>query len=235
MNVPTAPLPVGIWHILPTLPVIVQQSDTPGPTAIIQGGIHGNEVAGVHAIEELLEESITPSRGRVLWIPRMNPAACRALSRMAPGGLDLNRRFPGDRNSAHLEDRIAHALFQLVLVEKPALVATLHESDKRYHPDVHPSFGQTLVYGVQPCPPLFQRVVTRLNKRLHDEQERWATHHFPVATSSTEQIVEATGCLGTCVETWITLSLRRRVDMHKDVIRLLLDELNILSFPGASS
>ena len=235
MNIPSEPLPEGVWHIMPTLPVHVHQSGEPGPTAIIQGGIHGNEVAGVHAIEELLEAGVFPERGRILWIPRMNPPACRSLSRMAPAGLDLNRRFPGDPSSPQLEDRLAHALFQLVLVEQPALVATLHESDKRYHPDVHPSFGQTLVYGVTPCPPLFERVVARLNTRLHHEQERWATHHYPVETSSTEQIVAATGCLGTCVETWITLSLRRRVDMHKDVIRLLLDELNILPFHGATT
>ena len=42
----------------------------------------------------------------------------------------------------------------LVLDEAPALVVTLHESKKRYDPAVVPSFGQTIVYGVDPRPDL---------------------------------------------------------------------------------
>jgi hypothetical protein len=37
-----------------------------------------------------------------------------------------------------------------VRAERPALMATLHESYKRYDPTVTPSFGQTIVYGVTP-------------------------------------------------------------------------------------
>jgi hypothetical protein len=125
------------------------------------------------------------------------------------------------------EDRLAHALFQLVLIERPELVATLHESHKRYSPDVTPSFGQTLVYGVDACPPVLQQVVTHLNDHLGDPEERWESLHYPVATSSTEQIVDAIGCVGTCVETWMGFGERRRIDMHKQVVRLLLDAYDV--------
>ena len=40
------PLPIGVSHLGPTLPVHVFQSELPGPTAIIEAGIHGDEVAG---------------------------------------------------------------------------------------------------------------------------------------------------------------------------------------------
>ena len=115
----------------------------------------------------------------------------------------------------------------LVRDESPALVATLHESHKRYDPNVHPSFGQTLVYGVTPMPALVGDVVARLNAELPNEAERWATHFFPVATSSTEVIVDAFGCIGVCVETWMGFDETRRVRMQRRVVELMLDTLGI--------
>ena len=167
----------------------------------------------------------------------MNPAACRSRTRAAPGGLDLNRCFPGDPAAPEAERRLARRFMDLVLEERPALVCTLHESTKRYAKDVVPSFGQTLVYGVEPMPAPIGRVVERLNARLEDEAERWAPQHYPVATSSTEVIVDAIGCLGVCVETWMGFSEPRRVAMQREVVRLFLDELGVLPegapFPGA--
>jgi hypothetical protein len=117
---------------------------------------------------------------------------------------------------------------QLVLDERPALVATLHESKKRYDPAVKPSFGQTLVYGVDPCPAELSDVVRALNGSIRDESERWDTLYYPVATSSTEVIVEATGCLGVCVETWMGFDERRRIDLQKEVVLRLLDRIGVL-------
>ena len=228
IQVPTERLPVGVSFLAPTIPVHVLQASAPGPTVLIQAGIHGDEVCGVHALEELLEEGLTPTAGRLLVVPRMNPAAYRARERAAPGGLDLNRSFPGDPDADAVERRLAHAFFRLVHVEQPALVATLHESKKRYHPDVHPSFGQTLVYGVDPCPPVLESVVDALNGAIHHEEERWATHYFPVPTSSTEQIVDAIGCVGVCVETWMGFEEARRVEMQREVVLRLLAAFGVV-------
>lgn len=218
----------GVHLLRPTLPVHIFEAEAPGPTAIIQAGIHGDEVAGVHALCEMLEAGVRPSRGRLLLIPTMNPPAYRARQRTAPGGLDLNRCFPGDARSDRPERRLAHDLMQLVQEERPALIATLHESHKRYHPEVAASFGQTLVYGVQPMPPLVGEVVEAMNEGLEHPYELWAPHHFPVATSSTEVIVEATGCVGICVETWMGFAEERRVQMHQQVVRLLLQRIGLL-------
>lgn len=221
------PLPAGIHFLTPTTPVYVFESQTPGPTALIQGGIHGNEVAGVHALQEMLEEGISPRCGRLLLIPVMNPAAYRARQRSAPGGLDLNRCFPGAADAAEKEQRLAHQFMQLVIDEKPALMATLHESLKRFHPQVPQSFGQTLVYGVEPRPAIIDRVVARLNEQLLNPYELWAPHYYPVATSSTEVIVDRVGCVGICVETWEVFEERRRIDMQKLVVQLLLKDLGV--------
>jgi hypothetical protein len=198
---------------------------------LLQAGIHGDEIAGVHALEEMLEDEVlVPARGRLLVVPTMNRAAYRARERTAPGGLDLNRCFPGDAWAEEREKRLARLFMDLVLNERPDLVATLHESKKRYDPNVRPSFGQTLVYGVEPMPPIVGRAVERLNAIRESDEETWAAQYYPVPTSSTEVIVDAIGCVGICVETWMGFPERRRIDMQKDVVRILLDEIGMLPY-----
>lgn len=217
----------GVHLLWPTVPLTVIEAAERGPTVLVQAGIHGDEVAGVHALQELLEEDLRPARGRLLVVPIMNPPAYRVRRRFVEGGLDLNRAFPGDADHARYEPRLARIFMDLVLEERPALVATLHESQKRYDPSVSPSFGQTLVYGVSPCPPVLEDVVTALNGALASEEERWATQYYPVATSSTEVIVDAVGCVGTCVETWMGFEERRRIDMQKEVVLRLLHAMGM--------
>lgn len=221
------PLSAGTHFLSPTIPVHVFDADEAGPTAIIEAGIHGDEVAGVHALEELLEADIRPDRGRLIVIPVMNPPAYRARQRAAPDGLDLNRCFPGDPEAEAREQRLAHRFMQLMEDERPALLATLHESNKRYDPEVTPSFGQTIVYGVDPAPAIVGDTVDRLNERLGDQSERWAPLYYPVETSSTEVIVDRVGCIGLCIETWMGFPERRRIDMQRLVVELLLDHVGV--------
>lgn len=222
------PLSPGVHWLSPTLPVHVFQAEEAGATAILEAGIHGDEIAGVHAISELLEQGLRPARGRLILIPVMNPPAYRSRTRAAPGGLDLNRCFPGDPAASEPERRLAARFMALMQDERPALLATLHESQKRYDPSVRPSFGQTIVYGVDPMPPVVARVVDHMNATLADESERWAPQHYPVATSSTEVIVDAVGCVGLCIETWMGFAEARRVAMHKEVCLELLRAFDLL-------
>ena len=215
-------------HLLaPNVHLSVFEAEEPGPTALIQAGIHGDEVAGVHALQAMLEDGLRPERGRLLVVPVMNPPAYRARRRAAPGGLDLNRSFPGRHDAPEAETRLAAVFMDLVREETPALVATLHESHKRYDPRVNPSFGQSIVYGVLPMPQLVGTVVRRLNEELIDESERWATQHFPVATSSTEVIVDHFGCIGVCVETWMGFEEDRRIRMQRRVVELMLETMGV--------
>lgn len=225
----------GIHALWATVSATVLDAAEPGPTALVQAGIHGDEVAGVHALQELLEEGLRPARGRLIVVPVMNPPAYRIRERFVPGGLDLNRMFPGDPTAPRYEPRLAHRFMELVRHERPALVATLHESKKRYDPAVKPSFGQTLVYGVDPCPAELVDVVAALNGSLGAEDERWDVLYYPVPTSSTEVIVEAFGCLGVCVETWMGFGERRRIDMQKEVVLRLLDRVGVLPWGSHDS
>jgi hypothetical protein len=222
------PLDPGVTFLTPTVAVHVFDAEVPGPTAIIEAGIHGDEIAGVHAIEELLEEDLRPTKGRLVLIPVMNPAAYRARERARPGGLDLNRCFPGDATAEEPEKRLARKLMDLMEDERPALLATLHESWKRHHPDVPASFGQSIVYGVEPMPEIVERVCAAMNEDLEHPYEKWSPHHYPVSTSSTEVIVEAVGCVGLCIETWMGFEERRRIDMQRRVVELLLRDVGVI-------
>lgn len=221
----------GVHLLAPNVYLHVMEASEPGPTLLFQAGIHGDEIAGVHALEELLETGFAPRRGRLLVCPVMNPGAYRARKRPASvrgiwSGLDLNRCFPGDASAPEHEKRLARIFMDLVLDERPALVCTLHESTKRYHPEVKPSFGQTLVYGVDPMPPVIGRAIDRLNAQKQSDEETWAPQYYPVATSSTEVIVDAIGCVGICVETWMGFPEERRIDMQKEVVSILFDEMS---------
>jgi uncharacterized protein len=222
------PLNPGVHFLTPTIPVHVFQAERPGPCALVQAGIHGDEIAGVHALEEMLESGLTPKRGKLIIIPVMNPPAYRAQQRTRPGGLDLNRCFPGSANSEQVEQRLARQFMDLVEQERPDLMVTLHESMKRFHPDIPQSFGQTLVYGVEPRPPIIDRVIDALNQELEHPYEVWAPHLYPVSTSSTEMIVDAIGCVGICAETWAAFELPRRVAMQRSLVGHLLRELEML-------
>jgi uncharacterized protein len=114
-----------------------------------------------------------------------------------------------------------------VLDERPALVTTLHESTKRYDPQVVPSFGQTIVYGVEPRPAIVDRVLARLNARFTGDNEHFDPQYYPVATSSTEVIVDAIGCVGLCIETWMGFPEARRVEMQRAVVEYLLDDIGV--------
>lgn len=226
--------PAGLYELAPNVILHVFESAEPGPTALIQAGIHGDEIAGVHALEELLEDGLAPVRGRLLVIPVMNPPAYRARLRAAPGGLDLNRCFPGDMGAPERERRLARTFMDLVLAERPALMATLHESMKRHHPDFPVSFGQTVTYGVDPRPPIVDRLCSAMNTQLESPYETWAPHYYPVPTSSTEVIVDTLRALGTdttglCIETWMGFTLERRVAMQRRVVELMLRDLGVFA------
>ena len=115
----------------------------------------------------------------------------------------------------------------LMLDESPAVVATLHESWKRFHPEISISFGQTVIYGRQPMPEVVQRLVDGMNEDLEHPYEKWAPHYYPIDTASSEVIEAATGCLGLCIETWMGFELERRVAMQKRIVNLILCEAGL--------
>ena len=108
-----AKLPSGT---LIDLPVYVFRSKKKGPTVLLSGGLHGDEINGIEIIRRMLDESKFDmlNRGTVVAIPVMNIYGFLNFSREVPDGKDINRSFPG-HSGGSLAARVAHFLNKNIL------------------------------------------------------------------------------------------------------------------------
>lgn len=92
--------------------------DGAGPTLLVTGGVHGDEFEGQVAVLELARAlpSLTIN-GRMIVVPFVNEAACRASQRTSPvDGRDLNRLFSVDRqNGAEPSTQLARFVEERLL------------------------------------------------------------------------------------------------------------------------
>ena len=89
---------------------IVSVGGGAGPTALVIGGVHGDEpegqVAALNLARELEPAHVT---GRVIVVPCASPEASRAYTRLWPSGANLNRSFPGSPTGS-ADEQLAHFL-----------------------------------------------------------------------------------------------------------------------------
>jgi uncharacterized protein len=88
----------------------------PGPTVLILGGVHGDEINGIEIVGQMLSEDYFSkiSRGNVIAIPLLNVFGFNNFSRDLPDGKDVNRSFPGEV-SGSLASRVAATLTKKIL------------------------------------------------------------------------------------------------------------------------
>lgn len=80
----------------------------PGPTLLLQGGLHGDEVGGIEVLRRMLKRDLFDiDRGTVLVVPILNVFGFIHFSREVPDGKDVNRSFPGSRRGS-LASRVAY-------------------------------------------------------------------------------------------------------------------------------
>ena len=99
-----------------TITTHVFRSKHVGPTVLLLGGVHGDEINGVEVVNQLvMEEQFKQLRkGTVIAIPLLNVFGFNNMSRDVPDGKDVNRSFPGSK-SGSLASRVAHTLTYKVL------------------------------------------------------------------------------------------------------------------------
>ena len=87
-----------------------------GPSLVVLGAVHGNEVCGAHAIvraiDDLTHGRLRLLRGRLTLVPVANPPAFAQVTR--EGQRNLNRRFLPQPDPQDYEDRITHQLAPLL-------------------------------------------------------------------------------------------------------------------------
>lgn len=83
------------------IPIIVERSKREGPTLLLMGGVHGDEINGVAIVRDIiLKQYNKPYRGSIICIPVLNVFGYLNQSREFPDGRDLNRMFPGSEKGS---------------------------------------------------------------------------------------------------------------------------------------
>ncbi len=193
-------------------PVYELEADTPGPTVVVVGGVHGNEPAGAAAAERIRRWSI--DAGRLVVVPRANVPALDAGRRRDPlvprDDGDLNRCFPHE-DRAEPVGRLAAALWELIVEAEPDWVVDLHEG-YGFRAGGSKSVGNSLIYlASAELDPIAERMQAAVNATIEDpdrrfvllrksggvkggltraSRERLGAHSFTIETVYTDQPLE---------------------------------------------
>lgn len=98
-------LPTGT---LIDIPVYVYNAKKPGPTILVQAGLHGDEINGIEIVRRMLSEKrFKVKKGAVIAVPILNIFGFIHFSRDVPDGKDVNRSFPGTKTGS-MASRIAY-------------------------------------------------------------------------------------------------------------------------------
>jgi uncharacterized protein len=121
-------VPVGVPHLLRInagkLPsdnrinvfAHVFHTGKPGPSVLIMGGVHGNEINGIEIVRRIVVDKtiFSITAGTLIVIPLLNVYGFINFSRDVAEGKDLNRSFPGHLNGS-LASRVARIITKKIL------------------------------------------------------------------------------------------------------------------------
>ncbi len=108
IKIPIDRLPTGT---LIEIPVYIFNGKEAGPTILLQGGLHGDEVNSVELIRRMLiDKSYKIYKGCVIVVPLLNVFGFLSFSRDMHGK-DVNRSFPGSKKGS-LASRMAYYLMK---------------------------------------------------------------------------------------------------------------------------
>ncbi len=104
---PVTDLPTGGEE---RLPVAVVEGEHDGPTLWVTAGIHGDEVTGLAAAQDVVgaaEDLVADLRGTLVCLPNLNPAGLRRQKRTSYyDGDDPNRYFPDPTDDSTRPPRV---------------------------------------------------------------------------------------------------------------------------------
>lgn len=94
----------------------IYRGSNPGPTVLLLGGVHGDEINGIEILRGLVEsgEFENIQYGNLVVVPLLNVFGFINFSREVPDGKDINRSFPGTV-SGSLASRVARVISKKIL------------------------------------------------------------------------------------------------------------------------
>lgn len=100
-----------------------------GPTALVIGGVHGDEPEGQIAALNLARKTRADSvRGQLIIVPCASPEASLAYTRLWPSGANLNRSFPGSPDGP--PDQQLADFFSRFLIPAADVVIDMHSGGR---------------------------------------------------------------------------------------------------------
>jgi len=211
--------------------IAVVESGTPGPTVLVIGGIHGNELAGVEAAKRIAEWKIL--RGRLLIIAEANPDALKAQKRLIPGvdkdEADLNRNFHLGPNGCQPIGHVAAQLWKIVSEQSPDWLVDLHESVNFRKVDKQ-SVGNTVIV----CPndqtvAVVEKLLDAVNNTIADDTKKYVMLQPPAKGSLARAAAETLKAHAMLIETTRREPLETRVSQHCLLVGRLLRELGMIA------
>jgi hypothetical protein len=149
-------------------PLHVFGSGVQGSIIMVLGGVHGNEPGGWLAAERVVD-TIRPTSGALLVMPRANKVAVNLFERTTDELSDLNRAYPGDPNGKPMQVMASQIIGVLREFHVNALI-DMHESWAFYNNRTQNGtafLGQTVsTYPEEPGVTLAKTVVENVNSRI---------------------------------------------------------------------
>lgn len=198
-------------------PYYIFQGEIDTPKIIIDGGIHGDEIAGYMACDTLIRY-LKVTKGTVIVIPRLNRPACLAVKRGLKN--DFNRSFPGAPNSSDYEFRLAYEFMHFIDSIRPVAVINHHEARNKYdameykkNPDK--AFGQVLITCLAPSEDMLKDALKTLNGLIANPGYVFNIQYYPIQPNhSLDNIVSKLHVKSYTVETYRGFRLPDRIKMH---------------------
>jgi predicted deacylase len=111
------------------VPIVSIAGEGTGPTALVIGGVHGDEPEGqVAALRLARETQPADVLGRLIVVPCASPEASRAYTRLWPSGANFNRSFPG-RPDGPPDEQLAD-FFTRFLIPRADVVVDMHSGGR---------------------------------------------------------------------------------------------------------
>ncbi len=206
--------------------LIIVVSPHEGPTVMVIGGIHGDEPAGFMAADSIASWAV--DRGTLLVLPHANVPAISNRSRMAPGGSDLNRVFPGDPGGSGTE-QLAAEIYSVMVEFEPSWVIDLHEADN-FERELRGALGQTFIYPeASASEDIAKELLTSVNRTMLLDDYSFILLRG-MAPGSAIEAASQLGADAMIIETCKKMPLNERVKIHRQVISSLLYLLDIVVY-----
>ena len=225
--------------------VIIHHSGLAGPSAVVLGGVHGNEPGAWVAADEVA--TWMPARGTLVVIPRCNVLAIADFARTTDAIGDLNRLYPGNPGSELLMERMAAVITGIAAEFKASLLLDMHESwafFREYEGRGAAALGQTITAGVGPLQATFaQDLRDRVNGAMTDREQmlvrdgtqfsRPPATPTPGQTNRGRSSLAAGGAVAGLTPVLVEMGqehqeIERRTELHLIVARAALELVGVL-------